>query len=68
MFEDFYTAFETAYRETGKRLDVGKSCVRFRKLEHLPLDLIGKTITSIPMADFVEHVKKVQSPRKSRKS
>jgi len=68
MFEDLYTAFESAYRETGKRLDVGKSCVRFRKLENLPLDLIGKMIASVPMADFVEHVKKVQSLRKSRKS
>ena len=68
MFENLYTAFESAYRETGKRLDVGKSCVRFRKLENLPLDLIGKTIASIPMADFVEHVKEIQSPRKSRKS
>ncbi len=68
MFEDRYMAFEKAYRETGKRFDVGKSCVRFRNLENLPLDLIGKTIASIPMTDFVEHVKKVKSPRKSRKS
>ena len=37
-------AFETAYRATGKRYDVGKSCVRFRELEDLPLDLIGETI------------------------
>ena len=66
-FEDRYTAFEAAYRETGKRLDMGKSCVRFRKIENLPLELIGKTIASLPMVDFVEHVKKVHSRRKSRK-
>ncbi len=66
MFEDRYTAFEAAYRETGKRLDMGKSCVRFRKIENLPLDLIGKTIASLPVAEFLEHVKKVHSPRKSR--
>ncbi len=66
MFEDRHTAFEAAYRETGKRLDLGKSCVRFRKVEDLPLDIIGRTIASLPMADFVEHVKKVHSPRKNR--
>ena len=32
--------FEAAYRATGKRYDVGKSCARFRKLEDLPLELI----------------------------
>jgi hypothetical protein len=31
--------FEARYRETGKRLDMGKSCVRFRTLDDLPLDL-----------------------------
>ena len=66
MFEDRYAAFETAYRETGKHFDVGKSCVRFRKLENLPLDLIGKTIAAIPMEVFVKQVKKVQSLSKSR--
>jgi uncharacterized protein YdhG (YjbR/CyaY superfamily) len=41
-------AFEKAYRATGKRFDVGKSCVRFRTLDDLPLDLIGETIASMP--------------------
>ncbi len=41
--------FERAYRATGKRFDVGKSCVRFRKLDDLPLDLIGQTIAAVPM-------------------
>jgi uncharacterized protein YdhG (YjbR/CyaY superfamily) len=60
-------SFEEAYRATGKRFDVGKSCVRFKKLEDLPLELIGKTIGSITMNDFVSMVKRVHSPRKSHK-
>ena len=36
--------FERDYRATGKRIDVGKSCVRFRKLEDLPLPVIGEAI------------------------
>ena len=54
-------AFEAAYRQTGKRFDAGKSCVRFRKLDDLPLELIGQSIASCPMPDFVQRVKAVQS-------
>lgn len=66
MSEEKYQAFEQAYRETGKRFDAGKSCVRFRTLDNLPLELIGKTIASIPMADFIAQVKRVHSSRKSK--
>lgn len=47
------TSFAAAYRDTGKRLDMGKSCVRFRTLEDLPLELIGAEIASLPIDDFV---------------
>ena len=67
MFEEKFKTFETAYRETGKRFDTGKSCVRFRKLEDLPLDLIGETIASLPLETFVAHVKAIHSPRKGKK-
>ncbi|HKI37172.1 MAG TPA: DUF1801 domain-containing protein [Gemmataceae bacterium] len=35
------------FRKAGKKLDMGKSCVRFRKLEHLPLDVIGRVVASM---------------------
>lgn len=47
-------AFEDAYRATGKRFDVGRSCVRFRRIEDLPLDLIGETIGSVTVDEFVD--------------
>ena len=46
--------FLDEYRATGKKLDMGKSCVRFTKLDNLPLDLIGKTIGSVSVAAFIE--------------
>ena len=46
--------FEARYRATGKRYDVGKSCVRFRTLDDLPLDVLGEAIASVPMARFIE--------------
>ncbi len=45
--------FEAAYRATGKRYDVGKSCVRFKKLEDLPLALIGESIALFSVDEFV---------------
>lgn len=46
-------AFEASYKTTGKRYDAGKSCVRFRSLDDLPLDLIGETIASMDVDTFI---------------
>ena len=59
--------FEAAYNATGKRFDVGKSCVRFRKLDDLPLDLIGKTIASMGVADLIAVTEQARSGHKSTK-
>jgi len=63
MYDDKQKSFEDEYRETGKRFDMGKSCVRFRKLDDLPLELIGKTIASLPMDTFVADVKEIFASR-----
>ena len=47
-------AFEQAYRATGKRFDAGKSCVRFRRLDDLPVDVIGDVIGQMPVDRFIE--------------
>ena len=64
MDDETYQKFESAYRATGKRFDVGKSCVRFRNLEDLPLALIGESIALFEVNAFVGHVKKIHSGRK----
>lgn len=50
--------FMESYRATGKRLDMGKSCVRFRMIEDLPVELIGQAVaqTSVEalIATYVE--------------
>ncbi len=61
MDNAYRETFEAAYRETGKRLDVGRSCVRFRKLDDLPLELIGETIGRLDLETFVERVKQVRA-------
>ena len=59
MDEEARKKFETEYKSTGKRLDAGKSCVRFRKLDDLPVDLIRKSIASIQVEELVNQAKKV---------
>jgi len=66
MDKDLYQDFEEKYRNTGKRYDVGKSCVRFRKLEDLPLELISESIGAISMEEFIERTKGL-SARKAKK-
>ncbi|MCA8910132.1 MAG: DUF1801 domain-containing protein [Planctomycetes bacterium] len=47
--------FRQAWAKTGKKLDMGKSCVRFKKLENLALDVIGEAIKRVPAKKFIEH-------------
>jgi hypothetical protein len=55
--------FQTAWKKTGKRLDMGKSCVRFRRLEDLALDVIAETVGSVTARAFVDRYK-TQRPKK----
>ena len=41
------------FQARGKKLDMGKSCIRFKKLEDLPLDVVGEAIARVPMAEYV---------------
>ncbi|MCA9322054.1 MAG: DUF1801 domain-containing protein [Planctomycetes bacterium] len=43
------------WRATGKKLDMGKSCVRFKKLEDVPLDVLGRAIKRATAKKFVAH-------------
>ncbi len=42
-----------AFRKAGKKLDMGKSCVRFRKLEDLPLEVIGQAIAQASPEELI---------------
>lgn len=42
-----------AFAREGKKLDMGKSCLRFRKVEDLALDAIAKAIASMPPDAYI---------------
>jgi hypothetical protein len=46
--------FRKAWEKTGKKLDMGKACIRFKKVDDLPLDLIGEAIRRVPASLYIE--------------
>jgi len=58
MVPEVRNEFEKAYKKSGKQFDAGKSCIRFKKIDDLPLDLLGKTIASMDVNEFIELVEK----------
>jgi hypothetical protein len=45
--------FRDAYAASGKKLDMGKACVRFKTLDALPLDVVGEAIARVPVDAYV---------------
>ena len=66
--EESRDAFLEAYRATGKKLDVGRSCVRFKRLDDLPVDLIGKAVAATEVDRFVTEVEAARKSTKTRSS
>ena len=57
--------FKQRYAESGRKLDMGKSCVYFRKLDDLPLDVIAEALARWPVERFIEHYEAAR-PARSR--
>jgi uncharacterized protein DUF1801 len=47
--------FRAAWAKSGKKLDMGKSCIRFRKLDDLPLEVIGEAIRRMPATKYIAY-------------
>jgi hypothetical protein len=46
-------AFRGGFARAGKRLDMGKSCVRFKRVEDLPLEVVAESMSAFPPERFV---------------
>jgi hypothetical protein len=58
--------FQKAWAETGKKLDMGKACVRFKKLEDLALEVIGEAIRRVPAKKYVAFCEAAVASMKKR--
>src|SRR5258708_35910743 len=59
--------FRKAFLATGKKLDMGKACVRFKKLDQLPLEVIGQVFARTPVNDYIAGVEAALAQRARRK-
>lgn len=60
--------FVNEWKKTGKKLDMGKSCVRVKKIEDVPLDVVGAIIKRVKAKDFIEYYEAaLKAPRPVRK-
>ena len=48
------------FKRHGKKFDMGKSCLHFKSLDDLPVDLIGEVIASTPMEKYIESYKAIR--------
>ena len=53
-----------AYKEKGKKLDMGKGCLRFQTLDERPLDVIGDLVASTSVE---QRIKASEAAREGRK-
>jgi hypothetical protein len=61
------TWFVAEYKKSGKKLDMGKGCVRFNTLDDLPLDVVGRTIARVPVKEHMANYQAARSLLRSGK-
>ncbi|MEA2165443.1 MAG: hypothetical protein QOK37_3570 [Thermoanaerobaculia bacterium] len=59
--------FRDAWAKTGKKLDMGTSCIRFKKIDDLALDILGEAIRRMPAKVYIEHYLKARADYASAK-
>lgn len=57
--------FRDAWAKSGKKLDMGKSCIRFKKVEDLALDVIAEALQRMPVTDFISYYESVLAKSKT---
>ena len=59
-------ALEDAFKKSGKKMDMGKSCLHFRSADDLPLEAIGKLIASTPPDRMIDMYEAARPKKKIR--
>lgn len=54
------------FAEHGKKPDMGKSCIRFKQLEDIPLEVIGEAIARVPVAGFIARYESMLAARRKK--
>jgi len=51
--------FRDAWKKAGKKLDMGKSCIRFKTADDLALDVVADAIRNTPVASYIAQYESV---------
>jgi hypothetical protein len=52
---DLLKWFQSEYpKHSVKKLDMGKSCIRFKKMDQIPFDLLGQLATKLKPSDWIK--------------
>jgi len=46
--------FEDSYRKSGKKLNAGASCIRFKNMQEIPFDVVNKAIKKFSVKQFID--------------
>ena len=55
------TWFVNEYQKSGKKLGMGKGCVRFKKLEDLALDVVGRTVARVSAEEHMANYQRARA-------
>ena len=55
--------FKAAWQKSGKKLDMGKACVRFKRLEDVPLEVVGQAFARTSAAKFIQRYEAILAGR-----
>jgi len=58
--------FRREWAKSGKKLDMGKACIRFRRLDDLALEVIGEAVKRVPAKKYIEHCERALQARNKR--
>jgi hypothetical protein len=58
---------QTEFKKAGKKLDMGKACLRFRKLDDLPLDVIGQVVAGTPPEQYIAAYESMRKRQKAER-
>lgn len=61
LLDWFVTKYE---KEATGKLDMGKACVRFKKMDQIPYELIGELVAKVSVEAYVNQVTEILSSRK----
>ena len=50
---------EKAWKDAGKKFDMGGGCLRFKNLEDVPLEVIGQLVVSLPVDVYIRRIEQV---------